>query len=91
MDFSIVWQYLPLLLEGAWVTLWITVVSLVIGLALAIPLALARLAKNPLISSPAYLFVFSWHAVVGANIFDLLRQWPVPYGIDRLRVMGFFP
>ena len=25
MDFSIVWQYLPIMLEGAWVTLWITV------------------------------------------------------------------
>ena len=49
MDFSVVWQYLPMLLQGAWVTLWITVVSLAIGLAVAIPLALARLAKNPLI------------------------------------------
>ncbi|HAW18200.1 MAG TPA: amino acid ABC transporter permease, partial [Oceanospirillaceae bacterium] len=50
MDFSIVWQYLPIMLEGAWVTLWITSVSLVIGLVAAIPLALARLAKNPFIA-----------------------------------------
>ena len=57
MDFSIVWQYLPIMLEGAWVTLWITVVSLLIGLAFAIPLALARLATNPFIASPAYVFV----------------------------------
>ena len=57
MDFSIVWQYLPKLLEGAWITLWITVVSLAIGLACAVPLALARLAKHPLVYSPAYLFV----------------------------------
>jgi len=47
MDFSVVWEYLPMLLQGAWVTLWITVVSLAIGLAVAIPLALARLAKKP--------------------------------------------
>jgi His/Glu/Gln/Arg/opine family amino acid ABC transporter permease subunit len=56
MDFSIVWQYLPIMLEGAWVTLWITVVSLLIGLAFAIPLALARLAKHPLIASPVLYF-----------------------------------
>jgi len=79
MDFSIVWQYLPIMLEGAWVTLWITSVSLVIGLVAAIPLALARLAKNPFIASPACLcIVLSRHPLVGANIFDLLWQWPVP-------------
>jgi His/Glu/Gln/Arg/opine family amino acid ABC transporter permease subunit len=92
MDFSIVWQYLPMMLQGAWVTLWITVVSLVIGLAFAIPLALARLAKNPFIASPAYVFVLYFR---GTPL--LVQIFLIYYGSGQFRheltdlgLWGFF-
>ena len=92
MDFSIVWQYLPKLLEGAWITLWITVVSLAIGLACAVPLALARLAKHPLVYSPAYLFVLYFR---GTPL--LVQIFLIYYGSGQFRheltdlgLWGFF-
>jgi octopine/nopaline transport system permease protein/arginine/ornithine transport system permease protein len=92
MDFSIVWQYLPKLFAGAWVTLWITVISLAIGLAFAIPLALARLSKNPIIYSPAYLFVLYFR---GTPL--LVQIFLIYYGSGQFRneltdlgLWGFF-
>ena len=92
MDFSIVWQYLPMLLEGAWVTLWITVVSLLIGLAFAVPVSLARLSNNPFFSSPAYLFVLYFR---GTPL--LVQIFLIYYGSGQFRheltdlgLWGFF-
>ena len=92
MDFSIVWQYFPMLLEGAWVTLWITVVSLLIGLGLAIPLSVARLSKNRFVSSPAYLFVLYFR---GTPL--LVQIFLIYYGSGQFRhelsdlgLWGFF-
>ena len=58
MDWNLIVESLPKLLAGAGQTLEITLVSVIFGLMLAIPLALARLSTNPLLSWPAYGFVF---------------------------------
>ena len=60
MDGTIIWRSLPQLFEGALLTVEITALSVAIGLALAIPLALMRVARDPLLRSPvsAYIFYF---------------------------------
>jgi len=54
---EIVWQSLPRLLDGAWLTIEITAVSVLIGLILAVPLALLRVSSNPLLWTPAYAYI----------------------------------
>lgn len=57
MDLAIVWKSLPALLNGAVVTIELTVVSVLLGLALSLPIALARVARNPLLRWPAYGYI----------------------------------
>ncbi|MFQ5776006.1 MAG: ABC transporter permease [Kiloniellaceae bacterium] len=58
MDLEIVWESLPRLFEGSLLTVQITAISVVIGLCLAIPLAMMRLAHNPLVWMPVYGYIF---------------------------------
>ncbi len=58
MNFAIIADSLPRLLNGTWITLQITVLGVVLGFCLAIPLALMRVSKNRLISVPTYGFIF---------------------------------
>jgi polar amino acid transport system permease protein len=50
--FDVVWQYLPYLAKGIWVTLLVTGASIGIGLVLGLFVALCRLSKNPILSLP---------------------------------------
>lgn len=54
---EIIWDSLPRMLDGAWLTIEITVVSVSIGLVLAVPLGLLRVSKNPLLWMPAYGYI----------------------------------
>ena len=58
MDQAIIWESLPDLLRGAVVTAELTVASVAIGLCLAVPLALMRVSRNPVVSTPVYGFIF---------------------------------
>ena len=58
MDSAIIWRSLPQLFEGALLTVEITALSVAIGLALAVPLALMRVARNPLLRWPVYVYIF---------------------------------
>ncbi|MDD6919611.1 MAG: amino acid ABC transporter permease [Eubacteriales bacterium] len=53
-------EYLPLLLEGAWITLIVFVLTLVMSLPLGLPIALGEESKYKVISiiCKAYVFVF---------------------------------
>jgi len=55
---GIIWESLPRFLDGTWITIQITGLSVIIGLCLAVPLALMRVAKNPLVRGPVYAFIF---------------------------------
>ena len=46
------------LVDGLWTTIELVVIATVLGFVFAVPLALARVARNPLISWPAYAYVF---------------------------------
>jgi arginine/ornithine transport system permease protein len=58
MDFQIIIDSIPRLLEGTLVTLQITGLSILLGFCLAIPLSLMRVSKNRLVSVPTYGFIF---------------------------------
>ena len=58
MEFGIVWDSLPQLLNGALVTIELTTISVLIGLCLAVPLSLTRVSTNPFLRVPAYGFIF---------------------------------
>ena len=58
MDYQVIIDNFPRLLDGLWLTIEITAISLVLGAVLAVPLALMRVAKNPLIWMPTYGFIF---------------------------------
>ena len=44
---NLMWDSLPKLLDGAFLTLELIILALVIGFILAVPVALMRTAKNP--------------------------------------------
>jgi len=58
MALGIIWDSLPRLLDGMWITIQITGLSVMIGLCLAVPLALMRVARNRLVRFPVYGFIF---------------------------------
>lgn len=58
MEFGIVWDSLPQLLNGALITIELTTISVLIGLCLAVPLSLMRVSTNPFFRMLAYSFIF---------------------------------
>ncbi len=58
MDFQVVLDSIPRLLDGAWLTIELTALSVAIGLALSVPLALMRVSRNPLLWMPVYGYIF---------------------------------
>ena len=60
MDWQVIVDNFPKLIDGLGLTVEITAISLVVGFVLAVPLGIMRLSRNPLVSSPvlAYIFFF---------------------------------
>ena len=77
---DIIWQSLPRLLEGAWLTVQITGLSVVIGLILAVPLALLRVSRNPLLWTPAYAYILYFR---GTPL--LVQLFLIYYGSGQFR------
>ena len=80
MNWELIWESLPKLLEGAGVTVQITLFSIAIGLLLAVPLALARLSSNKLLNWPATGFVFYFR---GTPL--LVQLFLIYYGSGQFR------
>ena len=57
MGFSYFLSMFPLLAYGTWITIQISVICWVIGNSLALGVALARLSKNPIISTLAHGYI----------------------------------
>ena len=75
MDFTAVIDNLPLYLSGLNVTIQLLLGSLLCGLLLALPLGVAAASQALVaacVAARVYLF-HARHAVVGADVFDLLR------------------
>src|SRR5919106_4321078 len=89
MDLSVITDNLPRFASGAWVTVQLTALSVVIGLVLAVPVALARLSLNPLLSWPAYGYMFYFR---GTPL--LVQIFLIYYGsgqfVSELRTIGLW-
>jgi polar amino acid transport system permease protein len=51
--FDVIWDYLPYLLNGVWITMLVTAASISIGMVIGLAVALCRRSRNPLLSLPA--------------------------------------
>jgi len=78
MDFQLMFESLPKLLEGTLVTLELVALSMVIGMALAIPIALMRVSRFLWLKGPAYAFIFFFR---GTPL--LVQLFLVYYGISQ--------
>ena len=84
MDFSIIFDNLPLLFKGLGLTLQLLTISLIIGLVLAIPLAIMAASKNAWFRIPVKIFVYIFRGTplliqifiiyYGLAQFDWLRE-----------------
>ncbi|MCL4112281.1 UNVERIFIED_CONTAM: hypothetical protein GTU68_022775 [Idotea baltica] len=58
MDFSIIFENLPLLFKGLNLTIQLLIISLIIGFIIALPLAVMAASKNALFRIPAQIFIY---------------------------------
>lgn len=90
MDFSVVIEYFPRLLDGAWVSLQLVVLSIVLGGIFALPIALARISSVLWIKAIPFAYIFFFRGTpllvqiflvyYGASQFDVVREsflWPI--------------
>jgi His/Glu/Gln/Arg/opine family amino acid ABC transporter permease subunit len=89
MDLSVIVDNLPRFASGVWVTAQLTALSVLIGLVLAVPVTLARLSPNPLVSWPAYGYMFYFR---GTPL--LVQIFLIYYGsgqfVPELRAIGLW-
>lgn len=81
MTMEMLWEYMPRLLDGFWVSIGITGLSVLIGLMFAIPVALMRLSSWKILKWPSYLFVFYFR---GTPL--LVQLFLVYYGSGQFRM-----
>ena len=84
MDFSIIFDNLPLLFKGLGLTLQLLIISLIVGFVLAIPLAIMAASKNAWLRIPVktYIYIFRGTPLLiqifiiyyGLAQFDWLRE-----------------
>jgi polar amino acid transport system permease protein len=55
--FDVIWEYLPYLAKGIWITMYVTLASTAIGLVLGVVIAVLRLSKNPILSAPMRVYI----------------------------------
>lgn len=90
MDFSVVVEYFPRLLEGTWVSLQLVLLSIVLGGVFALPIALARISPVAWIKAIPFAYIFFFRGTpllvqiflvyYGASQFDAVREsmfWPI--------------
>lgn len=76
-------RYLPRILDGVWLTLELVMLSGLVGILLAVPLALMRVARNPLLWMPAYGYIFFFR---GTPL--LVQIFLIYFGLGQFR--GFW-
>ena len=58
MDFEVIWNYLPFLLKGGLMTIWISCLALVFGTILGLAITFMRISDNAAVSSIAWVYVW---------------------------------
>ncbi len=90
MDFSVVVEYFPRLLQGTLVSLQLVVISIVLGGIFALPIALARISPVGWVRAVPFAYIFFFRGTpllvqiflvyYGASQFDAVREsilWPI--------------
>jgi His/Glu/Gln/Arg/opine family amino acid ABC transporter permease subunit len=90
MDFQLMLESLPKLLNGMLLTFKLVALSMILGMILAIPLALLRVSRPILLRGPAYGYIFFFRGTpllvqifliyYGFSQFEAVREsilWPV--------------
>lgn len=84
MDWSVVFEYLPKLLDGLGMTFKLVLTALLLGFIVALPMAILRLQKSPWIWSIPYAYIFFFRGTpllvqifliyYGASQFEWIKQ-----------------
>ncbi len=82
IDFELVWESLPAMLNGLMTTVLVTVIVLVLGMIFCVPLTLARMSSNRAFALPAAFFVMFFR---GAPLLILL--YLVYYGFGQIEAL----
>lgn len=82
MDFNVIIEHFPRLLEGAWVTIQLVLISGVVGSLLAIPIGLARHSDRWLIKGLPYGYIFFFR---GTPL--LVQMFLVYYGVAQFEAV----
>ena len=89
-EWSVIWEYFPKLLEGAWLTLELVAISGILGLVIAVPMALMRASDKIAIKALPYAYIFFFRGTpllvqifliyYGASQFEVVKEsvlWPI--------------
>ncbi len=89
-EWSVIYTYLPRLLDGAWLTLELVLISGLIGIALAIPLSLMRASSHAWLRALPFAYIFFFRGTpllvqifliyYGASQFEAIKSsmlWPI--------------
>ena len=86
LDYQLIWQNLPLYLNGIALTLKVLLISLACGLALAIPLGLMRVSRRCLLRYPAWLYTY---VIRGTPM--LVQLFLIYYGLAQFEAVRQSP
>ncbi|MNN30754.1 ABC transporter permease [Pseudomonas alkylphenolica] len=86
LDYHLIWQNLPLYLNGILLTLKVLLISLGCGLVLAVPLALMRVSRSCLLRYPAWLYTY---VIRGTPM--LVQLFLIYYGLAQFEAVRHSP
>ncbi|MHC2148432.1 ABC transporter permease [Pseudomonas sp. 210_17 TE3656] len=86
LDYHLIWQNLPLYLNGILLTLKVLLISLGCGLVLAVPLALMRVSRACLLRYPAWLYTY---VIRGTPM--LVQLFLIYYGLAQFEAVRHSP
>lgn len=76
LDFAVVLRYLPLFIQGLFVTIGFSIATVILGILLGTPLAMAKISKHKWLSKPASAYI---EVIRGTP--SLLQLYLIAYGI----------
>lgn len=76
LDFAVVLRYLPLFIQGLFVTIGFSIATVILGILLGTPLAMAKISKHKWLSVPASAYI---EVIRGTP--SLLQLYLIAYGI----------
>ncbi len=82
MDFEVIVEYFPRLLNGAWITIQLVLVSGIVGSLMAVPIGLARHSDNWWIRALPYGYIFFFR---GTPL--LVQIFLVYYGVSQFEAV----